>query len=53
MRLPQACAVLFQGNSGALDGFTDEESAQFVALLTRLIANLERAAGAQEPSPGT
>jgi MarR family transcriptional regulator for hemolysin len=43
MRLPEACAVLFQGNRDALDGFTDAESAQLVALLTRLIGNLDRA----------
>lgn len=51
-RLPDACAVLFQGNRDALAGFTDEESAQLVALLTRLLANLDRAAGVKEPSPG-
>jgi MarR family transcriptional regulator for hemolysin len=43
-RLPEACAVLFQGNREALDGFTDEEAAQLVALLHRLIANLDRIA---------
>jgi DNA-binding MarR family transcriptional regulator len=41
-RLPDACAALFQGNREALDGFSDEEAAQFVALLERLIANLDR-----------
>lgn len=46
-RLPEACAVLFQGNRDALDGFTDEEATQLVALLTRLIANLDRLAGAE------
>jgi MarR family transcriptional regulator, transcriptional regulator for hemolysin len=40
-RLPDACAVLFQGNREALDGFTDEEAAQLVSLLNRLIANLD------------
>ena len=40
-RLPDACAVLFQGNREALDGFTDEEAAQLVALITRLNANLD------------
>lgn len=49
-RLPDACAVLFQGNRDALNGFTDEESTQLVALLTRLIANLDRATSAEEPS---
>lgn len=42
-RLPDACAVLFDGNRDALDGFTEEEAAQLTALLTRLIANLDRA----------
>jgi len=45
-RLPDACAALFQGNRDALNGFTDEEATQLVALLTRLIANLDRAASA-------
>ena len=44
-RLPEACAVLFKGNSDALEGFTDEEAAQLVALLNRLIANLDRLDG--------
>jgi MarR family transcriptional regulator for hemolysin len=48
--LPEACAVLFEGNREALDGFTDREASQLVALLTRLIANLDRIANA-EPSP--
>ena len=52
-RLPDACAVLFQGNREALDGFSGEEAAQFVALLGRLIANLDRLGGvgsaAQKP----
>ena len=47
--LPEACATLFQGNREALDGFTDKEVTQLVALLTRLIANLDRIANA-EPS---
>ncbi|MDR3497093.1 MAG: MarR family transcriptional regulator [Ancalomicrobiaceae bacterium] len=45
-RLPEAIATLFQGNRDAMAGFTDEEIAQFVALLDRLIANLDRLAGA-------
>ena len=49
-RLPDACAALFQGNRDALSGFTDEEATQLVALLTRLIANLDRVASAEEPS---
>jgi MarR family transcriptional regulator for hemolysin len=40
-RLPDACAILFQGNREALDGFADEEAAQLVSLLNRLIANLD------------
>jgi DNA-binding MarR family transcriptional regulator len=49
-RLPEACTVLFQGNSEALDGFTEAESAQLAALLGRLIANLDRATGGEAPS---
>ena len=46
-RLPNACKVLFQGNREALDGFTEKETEQLVALLTRLIANLDRIASAE------
>jgi DNA-binding MarR family transcriptional regulator len=49
-RLPDAVTVLFQGNQEALGDFTDEEAKQLVALLTRLIANLDRIASA-ETSP--
>jgi MarR family transcriptional regulator, transcriptional regulator for hemolysin len=49
-RLPNAVATLLRGNREALSGFTDEEAAQLVALLTRVIANLDRVANA-EPSP--
>ncbi len=45
-RLPAACAALFKGNREALGGFSDEEAAQLAALLIRLIANLDRIAGA-------
>lgn len=41
-RLPEACGALFQGNREALDGFSDEEAAQLVVLLERLIANLDQ-----------
>lgn len=41
-RLPQARAALFHGNDEAMAGFSDEEAAQFVALLGRLIENLDR-----------
>lgn len=46
-RLPEACAVLFQGNRDALAGFTGEEASLLVALLTRVIANLDRVASAE------
>jgi DNA-binding MarR family transcriptional regulator len=45
-QLPEACAVLFDGNREVLLGFTGEEETQLVALLTRLIANLDRVVGA-------
>jgi MarR family transcriptional regulator, transcriptional regulator for hemolysin len=48
-RLPQACETLFQGNRDALNGFTDEEATQLVAMLTRLIANLDIAVSAEGP----
>jgi MarR family transcriptional regulator, transcriptional regulator for hemolysin len=50
-RLPDAIAALLQGNREALRDFTDEEAGLIVALLTRLIANLDRVAGV-EASPG-
>jgi MarR family transcriptional regulator for hemolysin len=49
-RLPDAIAVLLRGNRDALSGFADEEAGLLVVLLTRLIANLDRIAGA-EASP--
>jgi DNA-binding MarR family transcriptional regulator len=49
-RLPNAVAVLLQGNREVMNGFTDEEEALFLALLKKLIANLDRIAGS-EPSP--
>jgi DNA-binding MarR family transcriptional regulator len=45
-RLPAACAVLFEGNREALEGFSDVEAEQLVALLNRLIANLDQLGGA-------
>lgn len=45
-RLPEACAALFEGNREALDGFSQAEAEQFVALLGRLIGNLDRLAAA-------
>jgi MarR family transcriptional regulator, transcriptional regulator for hemolysin len=49
-RLPDAVAALIEGNREALSGFSDEEAARLVALLTRVIANLDRIANA-EASP--
>jgi DNA-binding MarR family transcriptional regulator len=51
-RLPDAVAVLLRGNREVLRGFTDEEARQLIALLTRLIANLDQIASV-EASPGT
>jgi DNA-binding MarR family transcriptional regulator len=48
-RMPEAIATLFQGNREALDGFTQAETEQLVALLTRLIANLDKIASADLP----
>jgi MarR family transcriptional regulator, transcriptional regulator for hemolysin len=50
-RLPEAIAVLLRGNNEVLHGFTDEEACLLVALLKRLIANLDRVASV-EASPG-
>jgi hypothetical protein len=47
--MPEAIATLFQGNREALDGFTQAETEQLVALLTRLIANLDKIASADLP----
>ena len=44
-RLPEAVAVLLEGNQEVLHGFTDEEAGQLVSLLKRLIANLYDIAG--------
>lgn len=48
-RMPEAIATLFQGNREALDGFTNAEEEQLVALLARLIANLDQIASADQP----
>lgn len=45
-RMPEAVATLFQGNREAMAGFTQDEEAQLVDLLTRLIGNLDRIASA-------
>jgi MarR family transcriptional regulator for hemolysin len=50
-RLPDAVAALLRGNREVLHGFTDEEAGLLIALLTRLIANLDRIASV-EASPG-
>lgn len=51
-RMPKAIAALLRGNEEVLYGFTDEEAQQFTALLTRLIANLDRIAGADSERHG-
>jgi len=48
-RLPEACAVLFQGNREVLSDFTGVEAAQLIALLTRLIGSLDRVIAADAP----
>ncbi|MFO1048730.1 MAG: winged helix DNA-binding protein [Geminicoccaceae bacterium] len=51
-RLPEAVAVLLQGNREVLRGFSDEEAGLLVGLLTRLIANLDRVASAEASRAG-
>jgi MarR family transcriptional regulator, transcriptional regulator for hemolysin len=51
-RLPDAVATLLRGNREVLCGFTDEQAGLLIALLTRLIANLDRIASVEAP-PGT
>lgn len=46
-RLPDAVAVLRRGNQEVLRDFTDEEAGLLVALLKRLIANLDRVASVE------
>lgn len=48
-RLPTAIETLLQGNRAALDGFTEQETAQLGTLLTRLIANLDRLSAVRDP----
>jgi DNA-binding MarR family transcriptional regulator len=52
-RLPDACAALLKGNYDALSGFTAEEAAQFIVLLTRVISNLDRIAIAKDSLPSS
>lgn len=49
-RLPEAIATLIRGNRDAVAGFTQEEIAQLVALLDRLIMNIDRLTSAH-PEP--
>ncbi|MCW4113758.1 MarR family transcriptional regulator [Aurantimonas sp. MSK8Z-1] len=51
-RLPDAIAALLAGNREALAGFSDAEAAQFVAMLQRVIANLDQIAGAEPQAAG-
>lgn len=51
-RLPDAITVLLEGNREVLSGFTDEEAGQLIALLTRLIANLDGIANRDPPTDG-
>jgi MarR family transcriptional regulator, transcriptional regulator for hemolysin len=53
-RLPDAVAVLLRGNREVLRDFTEEEAGLLTALLTRLIANLDRISSAEvSPSAPT
>lgn len=52
-RLPDAIAVLLRDNQEALRGSTDEEARLLIALLTRLIANLDQLAGVDASSSGS
>lgn len=49
--MPEAIAALFQGNNEAMDGFTNKEAKQLIDLLTRLISNLDKIAGADTDTP--
>jgi len=50
-RLPDAVDVLLRGNQAVLRDFTDAEAGMLVALLTRLIAGLDRVASVDPPAP--
>ena len=41
-RMPDAIAVLLEGNREVLQGFTDEEARLLTSLLQRLISNLDQ-----------
>lgn len=47
-RLPEAIDMLLAGNREVVEGFTDEEVAQLVGLLSRVIENLDRIAAAAD-----
>lgn len=47
-RLPDAIVALLRGNHRALCDFTNEEAGLLIALLTRLIANLDRLTSVEE-----
>lgn len=47
-KLPDARAVLLEGNTVALQGFTDEEAATLSQLLRRVVKNLDPAAAKPE-----
>ncbi len=49
-RLPDAIAVLLRGNGEVLGGFTEEEAALLIALLKRLIENLDQVASVEASS---
>ncbi len=40
-RLPEAVSALFKGNREALSGFSEDEIAQLIDLLDRLVSNLD------------
>ncbi|MHA6642492.1 MarR family winged helix-turn-helix transcriptional regulator [Mesorhizobium sp. A623] len=52
-RMPEAITTLFQENREAMAGFTPAEAALLVALLKRLIGNLDQIASAENPSRGS
>jgi DNA-binding MarR family transcriptional regulator len=51
-RMPDAVAVLLDGNREVLQGFTDEEADLLTSLLQRLITNLDQITSEDEPPRG-
>jgi hypothetical protein len=49
--MPGAIETVLQGNREALRGFTDKEAVQLIALLKRVIVNLDRIASAEASPP--